>query len=57
MKIVINKDKCIGCQACIKHCPMDAIQILEKVAKISEQRCIKCKSCINYCLLDAIDVK
>lgn len=57
MKIVISKEKCIACEACIKHCPMDAIQILAKVAKINQDRCIKCKACIQYCMLDAITVK
>lgn len=57
MKIIINKEKCIGCEACIKHCPMEAIQILAKVAKISERKCISCKACINACLLDAIEIK
>lgn len=57
MRIVVNKSKCIGCEACIKKCPVEAIELLEKVAQINEQRCIKCKACIRYCLLDAIDIK
>jgi len=57
MKIVINKDACIGCGACINTCPMEAIQMLNKVAKINDQKCIKCKACITVCMLDAITVK
>jgi ferredoxin len=57
MKIVVQKDDCIGCGACIKHCPMEAIQLLAKVAKINEQKCIKCKACVTVCMLDAIKVK
>lgn len=57
MKILVNKDECVGCGACIKYCPMDAIQILTKEAKINEQKCIKCKACITACMFDAIEVK
>lgn len=57
MKVIINKENCIGCGACIKYCPMEAIQILAKVAKINEQKCIKCKACVTACMLDAIEVK
>ncbi|MBN2898614.1 MAG: 4Fe-4S binding protein [Clostridia bacterium] len=57
MKVIINKENCIGCGACIKYCPMEAIQILAKVAKINEKKCIKCKACVTACMLDAIEVK
>lgn len=57
MKITINKSKCIGCEACIKHCPVEAIQMLAKTAYISENKCIACKLCIKACLLDAIELK
>jgi len=57
MKVIVNKDKCIGCEACIKKCPMEAIQMLAKVAKISERKCTSCKICIQYCMVDAIEIK
>lgn len=57
MKIIVNKNKCIGCEACLKHCPVEAIQMLAKAAYISENKCISCKLCIKACLVDAIEIK
>lgn len=48
-------DKCIGCTACVKVCPTDAIlgRVKEK-HYIYQDRCIKCGSCYTACRFNAI---
>jgi len=46
---VVNKDSCIGCGACVKICPVSAIQLENKKAVINKQLCIGCANCIGVC--------
>ncbi|MEG0050774.1 MAG: [FeFe] hydrogenase, group A [Terrisporobacter sp.] len=54
IKITIT-DKCIGCGACVRACPVDCI-IGEKKQKhyIDFTRCTHCGRCIQACPVDAI---
>jgi len=53
MSIVVNLDKCTGCETCIDSCPFDAIVIKEGKAYINEY-CQVCMACINACPEGAI---
>jgi NADH-quinone oxidoreductase subunit F/NADP-reducing hydrogenase subunit HndC len=46
----INTEKCIGCGACKKICPVSAIDGYKKEPHIIDtNKCIKCGSCIEAC--------
>jgi len=48
-------DKCVGCTACKKVCPVGAISGKQKSRHIIDQdKCIKCGMCFNACKFDAI---
>lgn len=51
--IVIHEDKCKGCTLCAKHCPLDAIEIVEKKARLRDH-CSSCGMCIRVCPCQAI---
>ncbi|RLC46882.1 MAG: NADH-quinone oxidoreductase subunit NuoF [Candidatus Coatesbacteria bacterium] len=52
----ILEDKCVGCGACARACPVDAISGEKKqVHKIDADKCIKCGACAEVCKFDAID--
>lgn len=44
-KALVNQKKCVCCEKCIKHCPQDAISIINGTACINEEKCIGCKKC------------
>ncbi len=48
-------DKCIGCSACSRKCPVNAISgEIKKKFDIDQAKCIKCGQCIATCKFGAI---
>ena len=44
-----NEKECIGCEACLDVCPVDALVMENGVAKVDKDWCIGCGVCINKC--------
>ena len=53
----ITVEKCIGCGACMRVCPANAIGIKKKKAILVKERCIGCGECTVACRVGAIDIK
>lgn len=54
MAIVVQKDNCIGCGACVSICPVGAIEFdANGKAEISDN-CIACGACISECPVKCI---
>ena len=57
--IVIDKEKCVGCNSCIRACPAheaNMARVLDDesvVIEINDEKCIKCGECIKVCSHDA----
>ncbi|MCL1983037.1 MAG: NADH-quinone oxidoreductase subunit NuoF [Clostridiales bacterium] len=48
-------DLCIGCTACAKACPVDAISgAVKGKHKIDQTKCIKCGACMKACRFNAV---
>jgi NADH:ubiquinone oxidoreductase subunit F (NADH-binding)/(2Fe-2S) ferredoxin len=53
----ISQEKCTGCGACVKACPVDCILgELKQVHTIDGEKCTRCGACRNVCSFDAIEV-
>jgi len=49
-------DKCRGCTACVKVCPVTAISgVVKEKHLIDATKCIKCGSCVEKCRFGAIE--
>ena len=53
-KVVVNTDKCRGCQKCAKECGSEAITYVDHKAVIDHDACKGCGRCIGACNFDAI---
>ena len=47
--VSLDLSRCTGCTTCLKHCPTEAIRIVDGHAKINTGRCIDCGICIKIC--------
>ena len=51
----IDPDKCRGCTACARKCPVGAIEGKVKEAHaINTDKCIKCGVCMSTCKFGAV---
>jgi NADH-quinone oxidoreductase subunit F len=51
----VDPDKCVGCTACARQCPVQAISgEVKKTHVIDLNKCIKCGSCFDTCRFGAI---
>lgn len=55
VKYKIDGDKCIGCTACAKKCPVSCIEgKVKEVHIIDQSKCIKCGACYEACKFGAV---
>jgi len=53
MAVIVIKDQCNGCEACLASCPYEAIEMVDGAAWINE-KCTICLACIDACPVQAI---
>ena len=55
---VIDPEKCKGCSACARNCPVNAISgQIRNPFTIDQAKCIKCGACMGTCKFGAISKK
>jgi NADP-reducing hydrogenase subunit HndC len=58
IRYLIDAEKCTGCQACAKNCPVACIAgERKKTHLIDQSRCIKCGMCKSVCNFDAVRIE
>ncbi|MFH1877014.1 MAG: DUF362 domain-containing protein [Candidatus Omnitrophota bacterium] len=52
----IKEARCIGCHACAKECPVNAIERRGEKYFIIKETCIGCAQCVSVCPQGAVDI-
>lgn len=55
----VNKERCVGCQDCIRRCPTGALSIDAHlwIAQVDNELCVGCRQCERVCAFSAILVE
>ena len=58
-EVIVDKDKCTLCLACVGACPASALQDSPETPRLSfiERLCLQCGLCVNTCPEDALSLK
>jgi electron transfer flavoprotein alpha subunit len=54
MPIIVDRDKCTGCETCVSVCPFDAIKIKDDGKAFINEYCQMCMACLSACPEGAI---
>jgi Fe-S-cluster-containing hydrogenase component 2 len=52
--VFLDKNTCIGCQACVAFCPINAMR--KSKTRIEPFKCISCGACVRACPNDALEL-
>ena len=53
---VVDEDKCYGCGACIALCPVNVLDLENRIAIVDESNCTHCEHCISSCPVFALEI-
>ena len=52
----VDEDKCFGCGACLALCPVNVLDIDNRIAVVDEKNCTHCELCIPSCPVFALEI-
>lgn len=53
--LIIDRDTCIGCGACIEACLYDALALEDGLASVNDN-CVACAACVPVCPVEALSL-
>lgn len=56
-KVIVDKEKCNGCESCVEACPVDVLAMVDgKAEPVNQADCLGCENCVEACPEGAITV-
>ncbi|NVM04845.1 MAG: 4Fe-4S binding protein [Candidatus Helarchaeota archaeon] len=57
ISVEVDRDLCVGCEACTELCIWGAVEVIEGKAEIDRDKCMGCGRCERKCAKKAITIK
>ena len=57
LKLIIDEDKCTGCEMCYKSCPVKTIVPAGDKFRVVHDGCVQCMCCHELCPENAVEIK
>lgn len=57
LKLIIDREKCTGCEMCFKSCPVKTIVPDGEKFRVVHDGCVQCMCCHELCPEDAVEIK
>ena len=57
MAVIVDVEKCNGCESCVEECPSEAIEMVDDKAVINVETCVDCGACVDACPSEAISME
>jgi len=57
LKLVIDEEKCTGCEMCYKSCPVKTIVPVGEKFQVVHDGCVQCMCCHELCPENAVEIK
>ena len=53
--VVVEHEVCCYCGGCVGVCPVNAIELVERILKIDGDKCVSCGNCVKFCPVGALE--
>lgn len=54
----VNKDACVGCEACVGACPVEVFTMVGgKADPTNADACVECGACVDACPVSCITLE
>ncbi len=54
MAVIINLEKCTGCEDCVEECPVECLKVIDEKCIVDPDECTDCGVCVDICKEEAI---
>jgi len=55
-QVSIETESCTGCGDCADRCPMDALGLIDEIARVEPVLCVGCGNCITVCPTESLSM-
>ncbi len=56
-RLKIDEEACLGCETCVEHCPLNALEVKDDLVQVDLKQCIGCGLCNTVCPEESLSME